>query len=103
RVPRPLRRTVLGALDRIDARTLVEDLHRYPRRWIHAAERLHPYEYAAAYPRAAAGFAALRGTVLTGDRLSTRLRETARSNGLLAGDRLTSVTFGARVGGHLTA
>jgi hypothetical protein len=61
-VPRALRRTVLAALDKLDPRTLIEDLRRHERQWLRAAERLHPFEHAAQYPVAAAGFAALRRT-----------------------------------------
>jgi len=63
-VPRPLRRALLALLDGLGIDLLVEDLRRYRRLWIHAAERLHPFEHAAAFPRAAAAFAVLRGTDL---------------------------------------
>ena len=56
-VARPLRRAILGALDRVDPGRLVEDLRRHRLLWIHAAERLHPFEYARVAPRAAAAFA----------------------------------------------
>ncbi len=81
-LPRPLRRALLAALDRLDPHSVAEDLRRHRRLWIHAAERLHPFEHARAYPQAAVAFAALRGTRLTDDRLSQSLRETAVEVGL---------------------
>ena len=76
-VARPLRRAIVGALDRLDPGRLVEDLRRHRLLWIHAAERLHPFEYARVAPRAAAAFAALRGSDLTAD-----LRAAAQRSGL---------------------
>ncbi|MHA6758918.1 MXAN_6230/SCO0854 family RING domain-containing protein [Streptacidiphilus sp. PAMC 29251] len=67
KVPRPLRRTLLACLDRLDPATAVEEMRRRRRLWLHAAERLHPFEHASRHPRAALAFAALRGTPLTGD------------------------------------
>lgn len=61
-VSRPLRRLLLSVLDRLKPELLVEDLHRHRALWIHAAERLHPFEYATRFPRAAAAFAVLRRT-----------------------------------------
>jgi hypothetical protein len=103
-VPRPLRKTILAALDRLDPRNLVEDLRRRPRLWISAAERLHPFEYARAHPRAAAAFATLRQTPLADDRLAERLREIAPDAGLSVDrQRLTYLTFAGRVERHLAA
>lgn len=78
-IPRPLRRALLQALDGLDPQLVAEDLHRYPLRWKAAAERLHVFEYAGRYPRAALAFAALRSTQLGDDDLSTGLRATARA------------------------
>ncbi|OEV09238.1 MXAN_6230/SCO0854 family RING domain-containing protein [Streptomyces nanshensis] len=76
-VPRPLRRALLGALDRLDPTLATEDFRRRPARWKAVAERLHPFEHAELFPRAALAFAVLRSTPLTDDALSTRLRQTA--------------------------
>ncbi|MET9295285.1 RING finger family 4 domain-containing protein [Streptomyces sp. NPDC003077] len=78
-VPRPLRRALLAVLDGLDPTSMAEDLRRHPKAWKHAAERLHPFEHAARYPRAALAFAALREFRLTEDGLSARLRATARN------------------------
>jgi hypothetical protein len=61
-VPRPLRRTLLGFLDRLGV-----------------GERLHPGEHAGAYPCAALAFAALRGTDLTAHPDGRRLAQHATS------------------------
>ena len=76
-VARPLRRMLLTAVDRLDPATAAEEMRRRRRLWIHAAERLHPFEQAHRHPRAALAFAALRGTALGGDRLSALVRDTA--------------------------
>lgn len=76
-VPRPLRRTLLGALDGLDPVLVAEDMRRHRRRWIAAGEVLHPFEHAARHPRAALAFAALRGFRPHDDALSAGLRATA--------------------------
>ncbi|WRZ94729.1 hypothetical protein OHB54_40295 [Streptomyces sp. NBC_01007] len=76
-VPRPLRRTLLGALDRMDPQSAAQDLRRRAGLWKRAAERLHPFEHATAFPRAALAFASLRGLTLAGDRLAATLRTAA--------------------------
>ncbi|WP_116215141.1 MXAN_6230/SCO0854 family RING domain-containing protein [Streptomyces olivoreticuli] len=76
-VPRPLRRALLAALDRLDPALVAEDMRRHPRLWKHAAERLHPFEYARRYPNAALAVAALRDLRLSDDSLSARIRATA--------------------------
>lgn len=58
RYPRPLRRILLGWLERVPNR--LEDLQRWTPRWVRLAERLHPGEHAARCPGVAADFAALR-------------------------------------------
>ncbi len=78
-VPRPLRRALLAALDRLDPALVAEDMRRHPRLWKHAAERLHPFEYARRYPNAALAVAALRDLRLSDDSLSARMRATAES------------------------
>ncbi|MGW1290649.1 MXAN_6230/SCO0854 family RING domain-containing protein, partial [Streptomyces sp. NPDC002586] len=77
-VPRALRRALLTALDGLDPVLVTEDMQRYPAAWKHGAERLHPFEYAHRYPRAALAFAALREFLLTEDALSQTLRTAAR-------------------------
>lgn len=74
RVPRPLRRALLSLLDGLEPAQAAQDMRRYRRAWIHAAELLHPFEYADRFPRAALAFAALRGTRLGDDGLSAVLR-----------------------------
>jgi hypothetical protein len=64
-VPRPLRRALLGMLDRIHPVQLVADMRRHRRAWVAAGERLHPGEWGHRYPGAALAFAALRGTDLS--------------------------------------
>ncbi|SPL90960.1 unnamed protein product [[Actinomadura] parvosata subsp. kistnae] len=59
---RAVRRAVLGRLEAMPY--LVEDLLRHGGRWKRMAESLHPHEQHARFPRAALGFAALRGTRL---------------------------------------
>lgn len=77
---RPLRRALLELLDGLAVGRLTEDLRRHRRLWIRAAERLHPYEFATAYPRVATAFADLRGTRLRDDALAGALRATAAAN-----------------------
>ncbi|MER6910381.1 MXAN_6230/SCO0854 family RING domain-containing protein [Streptomyces sp. NPDC000594] len=98
-VPRPLRRALLGALDALDPVLLTEDLLRHPKAWLHAAERLHPFEKAGRHPRTALGFAVLRGLRLTDDALSRTLRDTARGLPHIdaSGDRVTVRSWTARV------
>lgn len=63
-VPRPLRHTLLAALDQIGTVQLVEDMRRHRRAWIAVGERLHPGEYAGRWPQVALAFAAIRDTDL---------------------------------------
>lgn len=93
-LPRPLRRTVLAALDRLDPRTLIEDLRRHEQRWLRAAERLHPFEYLRTFPVAAAGFAALRRSVLDDPRLADAV---ARAGLPVRAGRVAPVGFGSQV------
>ncbi|HST86006.1 MAG TPA: MXAN_6230/SCO0854 family RING domain-containing protein [Kineosporiaceae bacterium] len=82
-IPRPVRRAVLAALNRLDPGTVIEDLSRHQRLWVHAAEKLHPFEYAQAYPMAAVAFAALRERFLSGvGHLNLLLATTATECGL---------------------
>ncbi|MET9779138.1 MXAN_6230/SCO0854 family RING domain-containing protein, partial [Streptomyces sp. NPDC006367] len=77
-IPRPLRRALLQALDRLDVTLVAEDMRRHAQAWKHLAERLHPFEYATRYPQAALAVAALRKTALTDNVLSRTLEATAR-------------------------
>lgn len=93
-VPRPLRRTIVAALDAIDPRTMIDDLRRHDRLWRRAAERLHPFEYAHRYPRAAAGFVTLRRTELTDARLADAV---ARAGLAVRDGRVAPTGFGSLV------
>lgn len=55
---RPERRLLLGLLER--QHHLLEDMLQHKTRWIRLGEKLHPGEWAAAYPKAARAFQALR-------------------------------------------
>ncbi|WP_406737299.1 hypothetical protein OG365_02490 [Streptomyces sp. NBC_00853] len=100
-VPRPLRRTLLGALDRMDPQLAAEDLRRRAGLWKRAAERLHPFEHATAFPRAALAFASLRGLTLAGDRLAATLR--AAADGVPGADTSTGTVRIAPWAAHLEA
>lgn len=104
--PRPLRRLLLAVLDGIPFAALAEDLTRHPRPWKRAAEMLHPFEYAARYPRAALAFAALRETRIDGDgRLAEVLLTEAAGHPdhvRLVGDRLRPTTWSGRLEAALT-
>ncbi|CAN5919018.1 hypothetical protein BH11MYX3_BH11MYX3_28140 [soil metagenome] len=75
-IARPLRRTVLEALDKLPTERLIEDVRRHPGLWKRVGERLHPYEHAKRLPNAALAFAVVRGTdvgrVTFGDTLRTQ-------------------------------
>ncbi|TXS48829.1 hypothetical protein EAO77_30145 [Streptomyces sp. t39] len=105
RTPRPLRRVLLSVLDTLDPAQAAEDMRRYRRAWIHAAERLHPFEQADRFPRAALAFAALRGTPLTDDGLSAVLRRTAAEHGGIdaTGASVTAHRWSGRVEAALAA
>jgi hypothetical protein len=59
---RPLRRSVLSALNALDLRNAVEDVLRHSTVWKRMGERLHPFEQAGRNPQAAVCFAVLRGS-----------------------------------------
>ncbi|SFJ80828.1 MXAN_6230/SCO0854 family RING domain-containing protein [Streptomyces pini] len=87
-LPRPLRRELLGVLDALPPESVAEDMLRRPPAWKRAGEVLHPFEYRNRFPRAAAAFAAVRGTDLTAAR-SEWLLEAATA---LADDRTRLVS-----------
>lgn len=60
RLPRALRRHLLGLLDAIAPPELLEDMRRHQARWIWVGEMLHPGEHAAHFPGAAQVFSILR-------------------------------------------
>ncbi|MFE0464760.1 MXAN_6230/SCO0854 family RING domain-containing protein [Kitasatospora sp. NPDC058965] len=64
-LPRPVRRTLLTALDRLAPTTVAEEMRRHRSRWLRLAELLHVFEHADRHPRAALAVAALRGTDTT--------------------------------------
>ncbi|GAA3595152.1 MXAN_6230/SCO0854 family RING domain-containing protein [Kribbella ginsengisoli] len=103
-LPRAIRRTVLGRLDRLPVELLVEDMLRHERAWKRVAENLHPFEFAASYPRAALAFAVLRKTKLDATTPAGRavLSEAARHPLIrLEGSKLVMSTFASRVEGAL--
>ncbi|WP_224365616.1 MXAN_6230/SCO0854 family RING domain-containing protein [Hyalangium versicolor] len=63
--PRPLRRSVLAALEALPPLNLTEDVHRHPGLWKAMAGQLHVFERWRDHPNVALAFAALRGTVLS--------------------------------------
>jgi hypothetical protein len=60
-LPRSMRRTLLDLIERSyeDTSALLEDLYRYRERFLRVAERLHPGEFSARFPRCAEAFRAL--------------------------------------------
>ncbi|MER5786470.1 MXAN_6230/SCO0854 family RING domain-containing protein, partial [Streptomyces mobaraensis] len=101
-VPRPLRRALLAVLDGLDPLLVAEDLRRHAGLWKRAAERLHPFEHADRYPRAALAFADLRGFRLTDDALSARLRAVCPADAR-TGTRVALPGWAARVETALAA
>lgn len=59
-LPRPWRTAILERLDGMAMPTLVEDVLRHRTVWKRIAERLHPFEYSARFPKASAAFSVLR-------------------------------------------
>ncbi|MEU1129303.1 MXAN_6230/SCO0854 family RING domain-containing protein [Streptomyces sp. NPDC005900] len=98
-LPRPVRRELLGLLDRLDLGRLTEDMARHPHAWKRAGEILHPFEGAHRHARAALAFAVLRGTRLGAGALGeVLLTEAARHDDVrLVGDRLRVLTWQSRV------
>ncbi|MFJ9518873.1 MXAN_6230/SCO0854 family RING domain-containing protein [Kitasatospora sp. NPDC101801] len=98
-VPRPLRRTLLAALDALPPAGAAEDMLRHRAAWQRAGEVLHPYEHHRRYPNAAAAFAVARGTDLLQHPLGDHLLAAPLPVAGTAGgrNRLTVTTFAARV------
>lgn len=61
RLPRPLRRALLGVLEGMHPDRLAEDMLRHRSFWVWVGEFLHPHEYAARFPNAARAFQIVRG------------------------------------------
>ena len=61
-MPRALRKSLLQILNSCAFPSLTEDLERHHSWWKHAAEILHPFEFAQRFPRAALAFAVVRQT-----------------------------------------
>lgn len=57
---RGLRRAALARLNSLPMPNLIEDVLRHPTVWKRIAERLHPFEHSARYPRASVAFSVLR-------------------------------------------
>ncbi|MEV6417809.1 MXAN_6230/SCO0854 family RING domain-containing protein [Kribbella sp. NPDC051718] len=101
-LPRAIRRTVLGRLDRLPVELLVEDMLRHERAWKRVAENLHPFEFAARYPVAALAFAVVRKTKLDATTPAGRavFSESARHPLIrLEDSKLVMSTFASRVEG----
>ncbi|MFE0177376.1 MXAN_6230/SCO0854 family RING domain-containing protein [Streptomyces sp. NPDC059002] len=98
-LPRPVRRELLGLLDGLDLRRMVEDMARNPRAWKRVGEILHPFEQAHRHARVALAFAVLRETRIGDGALGeVLLAEAARHEDVrLAGDRLRVATWQGRV------
>ncbi|MFE2270840.1 MXAN_6230/SCO0854 family RING domain-containing protein [Streptomyces lavendulae] len=100
-LPRPLRRELLAVLDTLNPQYLVEDLLRHPVAWKRAAESLHPFERHARHPRAALGFAVLRGTTVSpATPFGAALLESAAAHPeavRVAGDRILPATWAGRL------
>ncbi len=58
---RPLRRMLLGLLENMNPERLCEDMLRHRSYWVWVGQFLHPHEYAAKFPNAAAAFLVVRG------------------------------------------
>ncbi|HNS95798.1 MAG TPA: hypothetical protein PKL73_02530 [Polyangiaceae bacterium] len=60
KLPRPLRRALLGLLESLPADSLVEDMLRHRAYWVWVGEFLHPHEYASRFPNVARAFQIVR-------------------------------------------
>lgn len=66
KLSRPLRRSLLSLLDRIDGERLIEDMLRHRSYWVWAGEFLHPGEWAKRFPNVARAFQVVRKKDVTG-------------------------------------
>ncbi|NHZ35103.1 MXAN_6230/SCO0854 family RING domain-containing protein [Massilia rubra] len=57
---RPLRRELLGLLERLPLNSLVEDMLRHQSYWVWVGQFLHPHEYQQRYPQVAFAFSVIR-------------------------------------------
>jgi hypothetical protein len=80
-MPRALRKGFLAALEKLDLAPLCEDLRRHREAWKRAGESLHPFEFAARFPKAAAAFAVLRKTRAAQGKLNRALQTSALAPG----------------------
>ncbi|MGW6867716.1 MXAN_6230/SCO0854 family RING domain-containing protein [Streptomyces sp. NPDC054901] len=100
-VDRRLRRELLGVLDALPPRYLVEDVLRHPTGWKRAGESLHPFEKPARHPRAALAFAVLRSTTVSPlTPFGAALLETAAAHPdavRVDGDRIRPATWAGRL------
>jgi len=60
KLPRSLRRAILGMLEAIPPERLAEDMLRHRSYWVWVGEFVHPHEYAARFPNAAHAFQLVR-------------------------------------------
>ena len=61
RLPRPLRRALLGVMEGMNPDRLAEDMLRHRSYWVWVGEFLHPHEHAAKFPNVARAFQIVRG------------------------------------------
>jgi hypothetical protein len=73
RMSRALRRTLLSLLEEMDQDRITEDMLRHRSYWVWVGEFLHPYEYAAKFPKVAGAFQVVRKRAIDGTR-SPRFR-----------------------------
>ena len=60
KLPRPLRRMLLGVLENLEPELLAEDMLRHRSLWVWIGEFLHPHEYRKRFPNVAGAFAIVR-------------------------------------------
>jgi hypothetical protein len=60
KLSRPLRRTLMSLLERLDADALIEDMLRHRTYWVWVGEFLHPGEYKQRFPKLARAFEVVR-------------------------------------------
>lgn len=65
---RAFRRALLGLLEELDERSLIEDMLRHRSYWVWVGQFLHPGEYAKRFPKVARAFAIVRGKSPSGEK-----------------------------------